>query len=279
MNAMSHLSRFAVWTAGVCLASGLAAQTVLPPDQKPMELEGIGVEEKLGRQIDLNLEFIDTTGYPVPLKRFFGQGKPVILNLVYYQCPMLCNLVLNGQVAGMRELAWTPGNEYDVVTISIDPRESFDLAQKKRIIYTGSYERPAPGWHFLVDHQNNAKKLAEWIGFKYRFDESKDQYIHSAAIMVLTPEGKVSRYLYGIQFRAFDLRLALTEASEGKLRSTMDKVLLFCYQYDPHSKSYVLFAKNFMRLGGGLTVLILGLFLWKMFRSERSRLEMKEGLA
>lgn len=279
MNAMSHLSRFAVWTAGVCLASGLAAQTVLPPDQKPMELEGIGVEEKLGRQIDLNLEFIDTTGYPVPLKRFFGQGKPVILNLVYYQCPMLCSLVLNGQVAGMRELAWTPGNEYDVVTISIDPRESFDLAQKKRIVYTGSYERPAPGWHFLVDHQNNAKKLAEWIGFKYRFDEGKDQYIHSAAIMVLTPEGKVSRYLYGIQFRAFDLRLALTEASEGKLRSTMDKVLLFCYQYDPHSKSYVLFAKNFMRLGGGLTVLILGLFLWRMFRSERSRLEMKEGLA
>ncbi|MBX9604407.1 MAG: SCO family protein [Bryobacteraceae bacterium] len=279
MNVMSHLSRFVVWTAGVCLASGLAAQTVLPPDQKPMELEGIGVEEKLGRQIDLNLEFVDTTGYPVPLKRFFGQGKPVILNLVYYQCPMLCNLVLNGQVAGMRELAWTPGNEYDVVTISIDPRESFDLAQKKRVLYTGSYERPAPGWHFLVDHQNNAKKLAEWIGFKYRFDEGKDQYIHSAAIMVLTPEGKVSRYLYGIKFRAFDLRLALTEASEGKLRSTLDKVLLFCYQYDPHSKSYVLFAKNFMRLGGGLTVLILGLFLWKMFRSERSRLEMKEGLA
>lgn len=267
-----HRSMTRLALAGALLTAALRAQVPVRSDQLPLELEGIGVEEKLGRTVDPNLEFVDTTGYPVKLGSFLNKGKPVILNLVYYECPMLCNLVLNGQVAAMRDLAWTPGNEYDVVTISIDPREHFGLAQKKRTVYVGNYDRPAPGWHFLADYQGNAKKLAEWVGFKYRYDEKKEQYIHSAAIMILTPEGKVARYLYGIKFRAFDLRLALTEASEGKLRSAMDRVLLFCYQYDPSSKSYVLFAKNFMRAGGALSVLILGTFLLKMFRADRARM-------
>ena len=143
-------------------------------------------------------------GYPVALRDYFHKGRPVLLNLIYYSCPMLCNLILNGQVATLREIPWTPGNEFEIVTISIDPSEAFDLARKKKLVYLGSYDRPAPGWHFLTDHDNNAKKLSEQMGFKYRYDESQGQYAHAAAIFVLTPEGKISRYLYGARYRSRD---------------------------------------------------------------------------
>lgn len=242
-----------------------------PPNVIPSMLEGVGVDEHLGRNIDLNLTFVAENGYPVPLSQYFKQGRPVILNLIYYSCPMLCNLILNGQTATLREIPWTPGKEFEVVTISIDPRESFDLARKKKAIYMASYERPAPGWHFLTDHQGNAKRLAELIGFHYRYDERLEQYAHSAAIFVLTPEGRISRYLYGARYRARDLRFALAEASEGRTTMTVEKMLLFCYKYDPATGSYVLFAQNIMRAGGILTVLLISLFLWRMFRNERKR--------
>jgi protein SCO1/2 len=234
-------------------------------------LLGCGVGVYIGRHIDLKLTFIDESGYPVPLAKFFNQGRPVILNLVYYKCPMLCNLVLNGQVAALREIPWTPGNEFEVVTISIDPTEGFDLAREKKTYYLGSYDKPAPGWHFLVDHENNAKKLAESIGFRYRYDGKIEQYAHASAIMLLTPQGRMSRYLYGIRYKARDLRLALTEASEGKGKFTIEKLLLFCYHYDPASGSYTLFAKNIMRAGGSLTVLALGIVLAVFWRRERRR--------
>jgi protein SCO1/2 len=242
-----------------------------PPNVIPSMLEGVGVDEHLGRNIDLNLTFVAENGYPVPLSQYFKQGRPVILNLIYYSCPMLCNLILNGQTATLREIPWTPGNEFEVVTISIDPRESFDLARKKKAIYMASYERPAPGWHFLTDHEGNAKRLAELIGFHYRYDERLEQYAHSAAIFVLTPDGRISRYLYGARYRARDFRFALAEASEGRTTMTVDKMLLFCYKYDPATGSYVLFAQNIMRAGGILTVLLISLFLWRMFRNERKR--------
>jgi protein SCO1/2 len=242
-----------------------------PPNVIPSMLEGVGVDEHLGRNIDLNLTFVAENGYPVPLSQYFKQGRPVILNLIYYSCPMLCNLILNGQTATLREIPWTPGNEFEVVTISIDPRESFDLARKKKAIYMASYERPAPGWHFLTDHQGNAKRLAELIGFHYRYDERLEQYAHSAAIFVLTPDGRISRYLYGARYRSRDLRFALAEASEGRTTMTVEKMLLFCYKYDPATGSYVLFAQNFMRAGGILTVLLIAFFLWRMFRNERKR--------
>jgi protein SCO1/2 len=193
----------------------------------------VGVDEHLGRNIDLNLTFVAENGYPVPLSQYFKQGRPVILNLIYYSCPMLCNLILNGQTATLREIPWTPGNEFEVVTISIDPRESFDLARKKKAIYMASYERPAPGWHFLTDHQGNAKRLAELIGFPLSLRRALEQYAHSAAIFVLTPDGRISRYLYGARYRARDLRFALAEASEGRTTMTVEKMLLFCYKYDP----------------------------------------------
>ena len=235
----------------------------------PKELEGVGIAEKLGQAVDLDLTFIGEDGYPVTLRSFFGKGRPVILNLVYYSCPMLCNLVLNGQTSALREIPWTPGEEFEVVTISIDPTENFGLARSKKAVYLASYDRPAPGWHFLADHQGNIKKLAKQIGFNYRFDERQQQYAHSAAIMVLTPEGKVSRYLYGIRYRARDLRLALTEASEGKFGMSVERLLLFCFHYDPQAKSYVPFAANFMRAGGALIVLLMGFVLFRLWRRER----------
>ena len=251
--------------AALLLASTLASAD----DQLPLMLQGVSVDEKVGRTIDLNLTFIAENGYPVALRDFFQKGRPVILNLVYYRCPMLCNLVLNGQTSALRDIPWTPGNEYEVVTISIDPAETFDLARQKKGIYLGQLDRPAPGWHFLTDHEGNAKRLAESIGFHYRYDEKQEQFAHAAAIMVLTPEGRMARYLYGIRYKARDLRLALAEAAEGRGRFTVEKLLLFCYHYDPQSHSYTLFATNIMRGGGALTVLILGSILLSFWRRER----------
>jgi protein SCO1/2 len=249
----------------------------LPVGVRPAALEGVGIEEHLGRQVDLNLTFTAENGYPVALKDFFHAGKPVILDLIYYSCPNLCTLVLNGQTAAMRELLpWTPGKEYEVVTISIDPNESFDLARKKKAIYTSSFDHPAPGWHFLCDRDGNAKKLAELVGFKYRWDERTQQFAHAGGIMVLTPEGKMARYLYGVAFHPRDLRFSLAEASENRTTMAVQKILLFCYHYDPQAGGYVLFATNIMRAGGILTVLLIGFFLRRMFVAERNKASLSE---
>ena len=271
---LSSASRDRSWTGPTCLLFLLAVSVFAqsgapPPNVLPTMLEGVGVDEHLGRQIDLNLTFIAENGYPVALREYFNKGRPVILNLIYYSCPMLCNLILNAETATLREIPWTPGKEFEVVTISIDPNESFDLARKKKAVYLGSYNRPAPGWHFLCDHEGNAKRLAELIGFHYRYDEHQQQFAHASAIFVLTPSGTMSRYLYRMPYKARDVRLALAEASENKISMTIDKVLLFCFHYDPQAGSYTLFATNVMRLGGVLTVLIMAFYFLRMFRAER----------
>jgi protein SCO1/2 len=250
------------------LALAAAAQPAMRSDQRPAGLEGVDIAEKPGAQIDLGLEFVGEDGYPHKLGEYFAKGRPVILNLVYYTCPMLCNLVLNGQVAALRDLPWTPGEEFEIVTVSIDPTENFGIARTKKAAYLESYEREAPGWHFLTDYRGNVKKLAGSVGFGYKLDEKTGQYAHAAAIFVLTPQGKVSRYLYGINYRAFDLRLALTEAAEEKFGVT-DRVLLYCFHYDPAARGYVPFARNFMQLGGALTLGVLGMALVRLWRRER----------
>jgi protein SCO1/2 len=251
------------FAATLCLAFALHADQPLPP-----ELQGVGLDEHLNRAIDLNLTFTGENGYPVALKQFFHKDRPVILNLVYYSCPMLCNLLLNGQTAALKQVPWSPGNEFEVVTISIDPTETFNLAQQKRAVYLESYGRETSGWHFLTDDHGNVKKLADQIGFHYRYDERQSQYAHPAVITVLTPEGRISRYLYGIKFDPRDIRLALTEASESKWGLSVDRVLLYCFHYDPQAHGYVLFASNLMRAGGALTVLILALVLFRLWRRE-----------
>ncbi len=281
-----------LWKLAVLCLSGLAAfagpassvgapkpgdPPVLPPGVRPLELEGVGVDEHLGRAIDLNLTFIAENGYPVQLKDYFNQGRPVVLDLVYYNCPMLCTLILNAQTQTMREIPWMPGKDYEVVTISIDPREDFGQARQKKATYLSTYDRPAPGWHFLVDKDGNAKKLAEMVGFHYRYDERQEQYAHASAIMILTPDGRMSRYLYGIHFPTRDFRFALAEAGEGRLTMAVDKILLFCYHYDPQANRYVLFAMNVMRGGGILTVLIISFTLWRLFRADRLRMKALSG--
>lgn len=248
----------------------LAGLRLAGAGQLPAELEGVGVTERIGQAVDLNLTFTAENGYPVALREFFHKDRPVILNLIYYSCPMLCNLVLNGQTASLREIPWTPGGEFEIVTISIDPSETFDLARRKKTVYLENYGRPAPGWHFLTDHQGNVKKLAEQAGFHYRYDERTNQYAHAAAIMILSPEGKIARYLYGVKFSPRDLRLALAEALQSKFRFTVDQLLLYCFHYDPRARSYVLFATNLMRAGGAVAVLLLGAVLLRFWRRERS---------
>jgi protein SCO1/2 len=239
-------------------------ESQLPPGQRPTQLEGVGIDEKLGSQIDLDLTFIAEDGYPHKLREYFYKDRPVLLNMVYYDCPQLCTLILNAQVQVMRDIEWTPGNEYEIVTISIDPREAFDKARKKKSMYLSSYDRPAPGWHFLTDNKGNAARLAKQIGFNYRYDARSEQYAHPAAIMVLTPQGKMARYLYGITYKARDLRFALAEASENRTTMTVEKVLLLCYMYDPKASRYVLFATNFMKAGGVLVMALMGWFWWRL---------------
>lgn len=261
-------------TTSLALAALLTLAAVPARAQKlahetPPELEGVGVTEKLGAQINLELQFMAEDGYQKPLRSYFQKGRPVILNLVYYTCPMLCNMVLNAQTEAIRNLPWTPGDEYEIVTVSIDPTENYGIARNKKTAYLTSFEREAPGWHFLTDYNGNVVRLAEQVGFSYRFDERTGQYAHSAVIMILTPDGRVSRYLYGVKFKPLDIRLSLAEAAEGKLGMTLEKFLLYCFHYDPESRAYVLFARNLMRGGGVAVMLVLALVLYRFWRRER----------
>jgi protein SCO1/2 len=245
------------------LALSAAPQTV------PPELQGVGIDEHINQPIDLNLTFLDETGRPVALKQFFRQGHPVLLDLVYYECPMLCTVVLNGQTQALKAIPWTAGNQFDIVTISFNPADTPQLAGQKRATYLASYGRPSANWHFLVDRDGNVRKLADQLGFHYRYDERTKQFAHAAAIMFLTPEGRISRYLYGVKFNPRDVRLALDEASESKFALSPERILLYCFHYDPQARGYVLFATNFMKAGGVLTVFILALVLFAFWRRER----------
>ena len=235
------------------------------------ELMGIDIIEHLGDSLPLNLSFVDDDGNEVTLSDYFKGDKPVLLTLGYYECPMLCNLVFNGVSEGIKELGWVPGEKYEVVSVSIDPLETAELAANKKANYIKFLEMPeaAAGWHFLVAESENAKTLADAIGFKYYYVEDRDEYAHAAAAYLISPEGVISRYLYGIQYTGINLKLGLLEASEGKIGSTMDKILLYCYRYDPDAKGYVLFAQNAMKVGGVATVILIALLVGSLYLKER----------
>jgi protein SCO1 len=259
--------------AFLSLAPGAGAQLASDPMQsvgvRPELLKQVGIDQKLNQSIPLNLTFRDENGAPVQLAQFFGQ-KPVILTLVYYNCPMLCTQVLNGVESGLKELHMDIGKQFDVVTISIDPTESHVLAKVKQEMYVGMYGRPgaAQGWHFLTGDEPQIKQLADAVGFRYAYDPDTKQFAHASAIMLLTPEGKISRYFYGIQFPSHELRLGLVEASEGKIGTPVDQVLLFCYHYDPATGKYGLLISHVIQAGGLLTVLVLGIAMLILFRGE-----------
>ena len=236
----------------------------------PPALQGIDIEQRLNQQIPLNLVFRDEQGASVQLKKYFG-SKPVVLVLAYYQCPMLCPMVFDGVIRATRALSFSAGNQYQVVAVSFNPAETPALAAEKKSEYLRKYHRPGgeEGCHFLTGVDASIRPLAEAVGFHYRYDPATKQYAHATAIMVVTPTGRLSRYLYGVEFSARDLRLALIEASHNRIGSLADKVLLFCCRYDPATGKYGLVIMRVIQLAGGMTVLALGSFIGLMLWREK----------
>jgi protein SCO1/2 len=240
----------------------------------PPELVGVDIVEHLGRRLPADASFRDTEGRTVTLGSYFDGKRPSLLVFAYHTCPMLCSLVLDATVRVLNDVAWTVGREFDVVSISIDPHDTSDTATRKRTQVVERYVRArgaAAGWHFLVGDEANIRKVTDAVGFTYSYDARQGQYAHPAAIYLLTPEGAVARYLYGIQFDPADVRLGLLESSEGRSISTTERLLLFCYHYDPQGKHYALVAMNVMRLGGAVTIVAIGGLLAGMWMRERRR--------
>lgn len=272
MKLFSHYVRYVKFCVLPFVALSALASVQAGATEIPAELKDIGIEEKLGGQVAINeLTFKDESGQDVKLSKYFHTKKPVILTMVYYECPNLCNFLLNGLVDSMKPFDWTPGQQFDVVSVSINPTEGPALAVAKKAAYIKSYGRPegAEGWHFLTSSTDQAKKLADQVGFKYRYDEKEKQFAHSAALFVLTPEGKISRYLYGISFSEKDLRLSLLEASNGKIGTIIDRIVLFCYRYNPTTRKYSIYLTQLMQAGGGVMVLVFGGYMAAFWLRQR----------
>ena len=239
---------------------------------RPAPLRDVGIDQKLNEQLPLDLTFRDETGKPVQLRKYFGQ-KPVILSLVYYDCPMLCTLVLNGLTRSLRAVPLDVGDQFHVVTVSFDPRETAALAAAKKEAYVKRYARAqaSQGWHFLTGEEASIQQLTRAVGFRYAYDEKSGQFAHATGIMVLTPTGRLARYFYGIDYSPRDLRLALVEASANKIGSAIDQLLLFCFHYDPKTGKYSLVVMNVLRIAGMGTLLALGSFMFVMFRRDRRK--------
>jgi protein SCO1 len=239
----------------------------------PKQLARVGVDERLDAALPLQLVFKDDRGRDVSLGSYFHPRRPVVLTLNYYRCPMLCTLELNGLVEGMKGLAWTPGDQFDVVTVSFDPRETPALARAKKQSYLEELARPSAeaGWHFLTGSPENIEALTKAVGFTTQYDRQTDQYGHAAVVMLVTPDGRVARYLYGVRFEPATLKLALLEASQGTIGSTWERFLLYCYHYDADQGRYALAALAIMRAGGALTVLVLSCVIGGFWLRDRRK--------
>ena len=260
------------WLALVLVAAATPTRAQVVLDSSA-ELSRVDIVEKIGASIPLNLHFVDDHGDTVQLSRYFTEHRPVIMILGYYECPMLCNLVFNGMADGVNQLDWNPGDQFQIVTISINPTEKYQLAAAKKANYLKAINRPVKesGWAFLVGDSSQSRALADALGFKYFYDSTQGQWAHPAAAFVLTPDARISRYLYGIQFSKTDLKLSLLEASNGRIGTPMDKLILYCYHYDPDKRGYTVAANNLMKLGGVASVVALGIFISLLLYSERRR--------
>jgi protein SCO1/2 len=247
-----------------------------PPDlgvtQPPPIFREIGFDQRLGEVLPPDLVFRDEGGRTVRLGDYFGR-KPLVLNLVYFDCPMLCTVSLSGLASALEVLSFTVGQEFEILTVSFDPRESPAQAAAAKKARLAGYPRVGAqgGWHFLTGDKQSIDQLTRAVGFRYAWDEESKQFAHPAGLLVLTPEGRIARYLFGIEYAPKDLRLALVEAGSGRLGTPFDQVLLYCYKYDPHRGRYSAQILNLVRLAGLTTVLLLGTFVFLMWRGERAQ--------
>jgi protein SCO1 len=261
------------------LGQGMTQGIMSPPaNVRPPGLKNIGIEQHLDEQIPPDLTFREETGKSVRLGDYFGK-KPMILNLVYYQCPMLCGEVLSGLEKALRVLKFDIGKEFDVLTISFDPRETPEMATKKKAEFLQRYGRPtgAAGWHFLTGPQESIDALTKAAGFQYQYDDKSGQFAHATAIVVLTPGGKIAQYYYGVEYAPKDLRLGLIQASENKIGNLADQVLLYCYHYDPTAGRYGAIVSRILQLSGLVTILVLGVLVTVLFRQGSGTNRRAEG--
>jgi protein SCO1/2 len=264
-----------LWSWVGILSCGVPAEAHhVEGHEPPGVLAEVRFDQRLDAQIPPDLLFRDETGTPVRLSDYFGR-KPLILTLNYFDCPMLCPLALEGLVRSLRPLSFSIGEQFDVLTVSFDPRETSELAAAAKAKYQRDYARPeaATGWHFLTGTEESIRVLTETVGFKAVYNVERQQYAHAAGMMVLTPQGRIARYLYGIDVPTRDLRLALVEAAAGRIGSPVDRLLLFCYQYDPATGKYTMAVMRTLRFAGLATLLGLGGLMVVMFRRERSRVD------
>jgi protein SCO1/2 len=277
MNLRWSILALALVGAALSGSVAAAAQRLPEPEGRPTRevpgLDRIRVDEHLEGRVPLDVDFRDHEGHAVKLADFFDGQRPVLLTFAYHTCPTLCSMVLDAVVKGISGTPWTAGDEYEIVTISIDPRDTPERAAEKRRDLLERYGRPAAqhGWHFLVGEDEAIRRVADAVGFRYFYDSAQQQYGHPAAIMFLTPGAKVARYLYGLEFASSDIRMALLEASQGRSITTTEQILLYCYAYDRDANSYALMATRVMQAGAVLTVLALGTFIAVLFRRERRR--------
>ncbi len=243
--------------------------------EMPKELKDIGISENLGQKLDLSLMLTDETGKQVPLSSFYDGRKPVVISLIYFSCPGLCNFHLNGAVDALKKMDWSAGDKYQYLAISFDSKENAELAAKKKETYMKLYERPGTenGWHFLTADEATIQKITSQIGFRFQWNKEAQEWAHASAAVITTPEGKLSRYLHGIMFDEKTFKLALNEATEGKIGSFVDKMVWYCFQYDPRQSKYTLYAVNLMKIGGVAIILILAAVLlpvWIRSRKEQA---------
>jgi protein SCO1 len=240
-------------------------------------LQKVGISQKMGAQVPLDLPFVDESGRDVTLRQYLR--KPVVLALVYYQCPSLCNMVLNGILRSAKSMDLTAGHEYEVIAVSFDPRETPEMAAAKKKTYLKDYKRygSEQGWHFLTGPETSSKALADAVGFHYVYDAMTNQYAHSSAIMVLTPAGRIARYFYGIDYPARDVRLGLVEASGERIGKPSDQILLYCFHYDPTTGKYALVVMNVLRLAALITLSVLVTFLIVMLRRDYRTAHQQKG--
>jgi protein SCO1 len=252
------------WGQGMGRGIMAPAANVRPPG-----LNDVGIEQRLNEQVPANLSFVDESGRPVKLADYFGK-RPIILNLVYYRCPMLCGEVLSGLTSALKPMSLEPGKDFDVLTVSFDPHETPLDATASKAEYLKRYRRAGAerGWHFLTGSQASIDALTKAVGFQYHYDSKIGQFAHTTAIMILTPEGRIAQYYYGVEFSPKDLRLALVQASQNKVGNVVDQILLYCYHYDPASGRYSMMVTRVLQLAALATVVFLGGFIFIMVRRE-----------